>query len=95
MTILTKIEAEGRAALTAIEHAAAWLVGAVATGRHDLSTLEKDSPIVADAIAAGEAAAAAHGVPVAAIDDAGAAVLNAAKDLAAGLSSTAQPAAKA
>lgn len=92
MTIIETLEAEGHKALTAVQHAAAWLVGTVATADTSLHALEATSPLVAEAIAIGEAAATAHGVPVAAIENAGEAVLAEAKTLAAGL---AQPPATA
>lgn len=89
MSIITTLETEGHKALTAIEHAGAWLVGAVAQAEQSLTTLEASSPLVAEAVAAGEAAATAHGVPLVAVENIGEAVINAAKELAAGL--TAQP----
>lgn len=89
MSIITTIETEGRAALTAIEHAALWLIGIVSTTETSLETIEKDSPLVAQAIAAGEAAAAAHGLPVAAIETIGEEVLSTTKTLAAGLTAPA------
>lgn len=83
MSVITTIETEGRAALTAVEHAALWLVDIVSTTETSLDTIEKDSPLVAQAIAAGEAAAAARGVPIAAIENIGEEVLSTAKALAA------------
>ena len=79
MSILAKIETEGRSVLTAVEHAAAWLVGRVAQAEQSLQTLEASSPLVASAIEAGEAYAASHGVPVAAVENVGDAVLAAAR----------------
>ena len=79
MSILDKIETQGREALTAVEHGAAWLVGEAAQYRTALADMEASSPMVADALAAGVAFAQAHGVPVVAIENAGAAVLAAAK----------------
>jgi hypothetical protein len=89
MTIIQKLEAFGHKCLTAAEHGAAWLVGMAATGSADLNALEKDSPLVGEAVQFGIAAAQAHGVPVGAIEDAGADVLAAAKQLAAGLAAPA------
>lgn len=88
MSVITTLENAGHAALSAVEHAAAWLVGTVATAETSLATLKADSPLVAAAIAAGEASATAHGVPIAAIENVGEEVLAAAKELAAGLASS-------
>jgi hypothetical protein len=88
MTILDTIETSGREALSAVDHAAAWLVGHVAQAATDLRTLEASDPIVGQAIAAGEAFALAHGVPVPAIEAAGEAVLAAAKGFAVALGQT-------
>jgi hypothetical protein len=90
MTIIETLEAEGHAALSAIQHGAAWLVGKVATAETSLHALEAASPLIAEAVAAGEAAATAHGVPVQAIENAGELVLAEAKTLADGLSQPAQ-----
>jgi hypothetical protein len=87
MSVINTLENVGHAAMTAVEHAAAWLVGTIATAETSLASLEATSPLVAEAIAAGEASAQAHGVPITAIADAGSAVLTAAKELAADLSS--------
>ena len=64
---LATVEADIAAAATRVEHAAAWLLGMATLARKDLRTLEAQSPLVKDAIVAGEAAAEAHGVPVVAI----------------------------
>jgi hypothetical protein len=64
---LATIEADIAAAATAAEHAVAWLLGMAVVARKDVQTLEAESPLVKAAIIAGEAAASAHGVPVAAI----------------------------
>jgi hypothetical protein len=64
---LATVEADVAAAATAVEHAAAWLLGMALIARKDVQALEAASPLVKDAIVAGEAAAAAHGVPAAAI----------------------------
>lgn len=85
MSIITTLETEGQKAWTAIEAAGAWLVGVVAQTEHTLTSLEASSPLVAEAVAAGEAAATAHGVPVVAVENIGEAVITAAKELAAGL----------
>jgi len=85
MSIITTLEAEGHKALTAIEHAGAWLVGAVAQAEVSLLSLEKSSPLIAEAIAAGEASATAHGVPIVAVENVAEAVISAAKELASGL----------
>lgn len=95
MTVITTLENLGHAMMTAAEHAAAWLVGTVAQGETALNALEADSPLVATAIAAGEASALAHGIPVPAIAVAGEEVLALAKDLAAGLAQPAPAAAAA
>lgn len=91
MSIIDTLENAGKSALTAVEHAAAWLVGKAAQADASLHQLEADSPLVAEAIAAGKAAAESHGVPVDAIENAGLAVLGAAKNLAANLTKTASP----
>jgi hypothetical protein len=93
MSIITTLENEGHKALTAIEHAGAWLVGAVAQAEVSLSSLEASSPLIAQAIAAGEDSATAHGVPIVAVEDGFNAVMTAAKELASGL--TAPPPAPA
>lgn len=86
MSLIETLEEKGHEALTAVEHAAAWLVGKVATADVSLHALEASSPLVAEAIAMGEASARAHGIPIDAIENVGEAVLDAAKALAAGLS---------
>ena len=91
MAILDIIETYGTHGLTALQHAAAWLVGAVATGQENLTALQASDPLVKAAVAAGVAAAQSHGVPVGDIEHMGADVLAAAKDLAAGLGQTAAP----
>ena len=87
MTIIETLETEGHEAMTAAEHAAAWLVGKIAVAEQSLASLEADSPLVAEAIAAGEASAVAHGVPLPAIKTLGGEVLTLANELATGLSS--------
>ena len=89
MSIIEKLEQEGHQALTALEHAAVWLVGTVATAETGLHKLEADNPLLATAIQMGIASATAHGVPLTGLEALGNAVLDLAKDLAAGL---AQPA---
>jgi hypothetical protein len=64
---LATVEADIAAAASTAEHAVAWLLGMAQLARKDVQTLEAASPLVKDAIIAGEAAATAHGVPVAAI----------------------------
>ena len=64
---LATVEADIAAGATTVEHAAAWLLGMATLAERDLRTLEATSPLVKDAIIAGEAAATAHGVPVATI----------------------------
>ena len=91
---LATVEADFAAAATRVEHAAAWLLGMAVLTRTDLRTLEAQSPLVKDAIVAGEAAAEAHGVPVVAIVTGADAVLSLAQQLAATLAAT-TPAAKA
>jgi hypothetical protein len=78
---LATVEADIASAASRIEHAAAWLLGMAALARKDVRTLEAQSPLVKDAITAGEAAAAAHGVPVAAIVTGADAVLSLAQQL--------------
>lgn len=84
-TIIEKLETLGHEALDAVEHAAVWLVGKIATASQSLHDLEASDPLVGEAIQAGIASATAHGVPVAAIENAGDAVVAAAKTFAAGL----------
>jgi hypothetical protein len=93
VSIIEKLENFGHETLTAIEHGAVWLVGKLAVATDSLHALEADSPWLALAWNAGVASATAHGVPVAAIEDAGSAILAAAKNFAAGLSQPAPPAA--
>jgi len=64
---MTTVEADIAAAATTVEHAVAWLLGMAQVAETDVRTLEAASPLVKDAIIAGEAAATAHGVPAAAI----------------------------
>jgi len=64
---LSTIEADIATTATTVEHACAWLLGMALLGQKDLRTLEAASPLVKDAIVAGEAAATAHGVPAAAL----------------------------
>jgi hypothetical protein len=92
-TIIQKLETVGHESLDAVEHAAAWLVGKVAMCGESLQTLEKSSPLFAEAWTAGVTAAEAHGVPVVEVEDVFVAVMTAAKTLAAGLSQTAPSAA--
>jgi hypothetical protein len=61
------VEADIAADATTVEHAVAWLLGMATLAERDIRTLEATSPLVKDAIIAGEAAATAHGVPVATI----------------------------
>lgn len=63
---------------TAIEHAAMHLIAAVANGETALQQIETTHPMVAEAIAAGTAAATAHGIPVLTIEEM---VLAAAKEM--------------
>lgn len=83
MDLITKLEALGVRAMTAIEHGAAWLVGAAAVAQTDVAALEKESPLVQSAVTAGLALAEKHGVPIIAVEDAGAAVLAMAQQIAA------------
>lgn len=64
---LAAIEADVGVAWARAKHAVAWLLGMAAVVDQDVQTLEAESPLVKDAILAGEAAATAHGVPVAEI----------------------------
>jgi len=75
------VEADIAAAASAVEHACAWLLGMALLARKDVQTLEAASPLVRDAIVAGEAAATAHGVPVAAIAAGAEAVLTMAQKI--------------
>ena len=86
LTIIEKLEQIGHAGLTDLEHAAAWLVGTVATAEASLNSLAASSPLVAAAMAAGKASALAHNVDLTAIEDGGEIVLKLANELAAGLS---------
>ena len=89
LTIVEKLEQLGHEALDAVEHAAVWLVGTVAKGEESLTTLTESSPLLLAAWNAGVASANYHGIPVLAIENAGAAILAAARAFADGL---AQPA---
>jgi hypothetical protein len=89
LTIVEKLEQLGHEALDAVEHAAVWLVGTVAKGEQSLATLAAESPLLQAAWRAGVASATAHGVPVAAIENVGSVILEAARQFADGL---AQPA---
>jgi hypothetical protein len=86
MTIVQKLEQIGHEGLTAVEHAAVWLVGKVAVAEESLTTLTASSPLISEALAAGIASAEAHGVPVVQIENAGETVLAAATAFAASLS---------
>jgi hypothetical protein len=83
MSILAKIEIEGAQVLSFIEHGAAWLVGAAAAGKKDLSDLEASNPLVTVAVNAGIAAAEKHGVDVPAVENAAQSVLTLAQEIAA------------
>jgi hypothetical protein len=85
-SIIEKLETAGHEALDAVEHAAVWLVGKIAVSSESLHDLEAASPWVTQAWAAGVASAEAHGIPVTAIENVGAAILTLAKTFAAGLS---------
>jgi hypothetical protein len=89
LTIVERLEQVGHEALTAVEHAAVWLVGKLATAETSLLALEADSPWLAEAWAEGVKSAEFHGVPVAAIENVGAAIMTAAVSFAAGLQQTA------
>jgi hypothetical protein len=86
LSIVEKLEQLGHEALTAVEHAAVWLVGKLAVANASLHDLETTSPWLRSAWDAGLASATAHGVPVVAIENVGEAILTAAKEFAAGLS---------
>lgn len=86
-TLFEIIEAKGHTWLTAVEHAAVRLVGDVATAETSLSKIEESSPMFRDAWVAGQASAAAYGVPVMQIEGVFNAVMAAAKQFAASLSS--------
>ena len=75
MSLLATIIDDGTAALSAVEHAAAWLLGKLATGETALHQLTVESPLLSEAVVVGEAMAAAHGVPIAAIEGVGEKVL--------------------
>jgi hypothetical protein len=85
LTIIETLELRGHTALSAIQHAAKWLVGTAATESINLHDLVGSNAWVQQAWASGVKSAEAHGVPVVAMENAGEAVLAAAKDLAAGL----------
>jgi hypothetical protein len=84
-SIITTLENEGHAALTAIQHGAAWLVGKVASAETALASLTASDPIIAEAVAWGEAAATAHGIPIVAVENIFTAIMAAAQELVAGL----------
>lgn len=77
--------AEASKTMTAVEHAAMHLVSAVANGDANLAALSTDHPLIAEAIAAGTAAATAHGIPVLTIEQT---VIALAKEMSAALGST-------
>jgi N-acetylmuramoyl-L-alanine amidase len=89
LTIIEKLETYGHEALTAAEHGAAWLVGECAKGETALTNLASTSPWITSAVAAGVAAATAHGIPVTAIEGLGSQILTLAMDLADGLAAPA------
>lgn len=88
MSILNTIESEVFSAASVVEHCIASLVGMALVAQKDVQTLEADSPIVKDAIIAGEAAAAAHGVPVAEIATVAGEVLSGAQQVMTALQTT-------
>lgn len=92
MPLIATIEADIASVATRVQHAVAWLLGMAAVAQKDVQTLEADSPLVKDAIIAGEAAATAHGVPVAAIVAGAEEVLTIAQQIDAATSPTAAPA---
>lgn len=61
------IEADVAAGVARLKHAVMALLGMAEEAQADVATLEAESPLVRDAIVAGEAAATARGIPVAAI----------------------------
>lgn len=87
MSIITKLEQEGHDAFDQVEHAVAWLAGKLITARASLRDLSATHPLVADAIAAGEASLRARGIPVDTIEDIGNKVLDGVQAFADGLSS--------
>lgn len=92
MTLFEKLEAEGHAALTAIEHGAVKLVGWLATISINLSALTGSSSLVQEALAEGIRSAEAHGIPATAIsslEEAGSEVLHLATQFASSLSAPA------
>lgn len=86
MPLMETVTADAVKLWSAIGHAAAWLVGWAAFAEQDVQKIEADSPLVKAAIVAGEAAAAAHGVPVGAIETAAEDVLALARKVSGGAS---------
>jgi hypothetical protein len=88
-TIIEKLEQFGHEALDAVEHAALRVVAYCAATETSLQAMTAAHPLLLMAWDAGVASATAHGIPVLAIENIGAAVLAAAKQFVAGI---AQPA---
>lgn len=87
LSMLQKLEAEGRAVWTGAEHAASILVGAVAEADVSLSSLVANSPLFMEAWDMGVAAADAYGLGpgITAAEDVFASVMSLAHTLASGL----------
>lgn len=85
MNVIETMETEGRKALTWLQLAALRLVGESAKAGAYLGEMESEHKLVKVAIDAGIAEAEAHGLPVEAIEDAGAKVIAVAKEIAAEL----------
>ena len=88
MSLLDTIKADGAAAISAVQHGAAWLVGAATEAQQDVAEMEKDSPLVQAAVTAALGAAREHGIPAAQITTTAEDVLALAKAVAAGGSAT-------
>jgi hypothetical protein len=91
LTIVEKLEQRGHDALTAVEHAAVWLVGTAAKSEQSLATLTASSPLLQAAWKSGVASAAAHGIPVTVVENVGEEILAEAKAFASALSQPATP----
>lgn len=74
-SVLTSLGHWAATADAALAHAAGWVLGKLDAAKADLATLEAGSPLVAEGLAAAQTYAVAHGVPVAALENAGSALL--------------------
>jgi len=95
ISIIEKLREYGSKDLTALEHAALWLVGAVANTETSISTLEAASPLVAQAWDAGQTFAASYWMPVLPVENAAEQVLTMAQQVATELAAGFWPASRA